>query len=372
MRSTVFAIFLSAVAAWSQPATFAPTAHSLALPRNCPDTSGSGTAQSCATSPTFTPTAGDEIIYTTTTGNTGALTIAVNGGAAASVMKWGGSATLASGDIAANKPIKMTFDAAGNWDADDIANAPSGGAAFNPFDFTSDTIKETFPGLNTTSGQIGTHGWQATSGSGASILKIAGVAGHPGIIGLSSGGTNGGNQKIVLGDIGGGKNYYPRLDNVTNWEFQWIFQLNTATTSELARVGLTDVNGTVTGTDNALYVEYDPANGRSCSAADWCFIACAGSSCAYYDTGIAAGTGNWVKLRIRSTSSAVALFSIASDTGSGMSSFGAEVTAGTGQSMSKALPTTGLSPWAYVINSTAADRELWLDDFVGRMAGLTK
>ena len=108
--------------------TTAPaTSHNLSAPLLCADSSGSGTVQSCTTSPTFVAAAGDTIIYTTTTANTGALTIAVNGGAAAAVNKWGGSAALVSGDITANKPFKMVFDAAGHWDVDDIGNAPTGG-----------------------------------------------------------------------------------------------------------------------------------------------------------------------------------------------------------------------------------------------------
>jgi len=96
----------------------------------CADVSGSGTAQSCNTAVTFNPSKGDMIIYTTTTANTGALTVTVNsgsGGTASGVYKWGGSAAVVSGDITANKPFKLIYDAAGHWDTDDIGNAPSGG-----------------------------------------------------------------------------------------------------------------------------------------------------------------------------------------------------------------------------------------------------
>jgi hypothetical protein len=100
------------------------------IPITCSDTSGSGTAQSCTTTPSFTPTAGNCITYLTTTANSGtALTINVNSSAADSVAKWAGSATtLAAGDIPANKPVPMCFDAAGNWDVMTIGNAPSGGS----------------------------------------------------------------------------------------------------------------------------------------------------------------------------------------------------------------------------------------------------
>lgn len=103
----------------------AATAHGVAGPRNCNDTSGSGTAQSCSTTPTFTPGAGDEIIYQTTTQNTGDVTVAVNGAAAAHVRKWQGASVLAAGDLKANVPTPMTFDGT-FWEISTIGNAPAG------------------------------------------------------------------------------------------------------------------------------------------------------------------------------------------------------------------------------------------------------
>jgi hypothetical protein len=95
-------------------------------PLSCPDSSGSGTAQSCTTTPTFTPTKGSAILYTTTTANTGALTINVDASSAAGVYKWAGSTAVVSGDIPANVPLLMTYDGAGHWDVADIGNAPGG------------------------------------------------------------------------------------------------------------------------------------------------------------------------------------------------------------------------------------------------------
>jgi hypothetical protein len=111
------------------------------IPVTCSDTSGSSTAQSCTTTPSFTPTAGNCITYLTTTANTGtALTINVNSSAAGSVAKWAGSTTtLVAGDIPANKPIPMCFDAAGQWDVMTIGNAPSGGGLSPLFDTTNPT-----------------------------------------------------------------------------------------------------------------------------------------------------------------------------------------------------------------------------------------
>lgn len=103
------------------------TPSSLTAIPTCGDTSGSGTAQSCTTSPTFTPAAGSVIIYTTTTSNSGTgLTVNVNSLGAKSVAKWQTTTTLAAGDIKANTQILMTYDGT-NWEASTIGNAPSGG-----------------------------------------------------------------------------------------------------------------------------------------------------------------------------------------------------------------------------------------------------
>jgi hypothetical protein len=124
----------------------AATGHAVAAVRMCADSSGSATAQSCTTSPSFTPSTGDELIYTTTTANTGALTVNVNSTSAYGVYKWGGAAAVVSGDIPANKPIRMTFDGANHWDVDDIGNAPSGSGLNDPG--ANGLIKRT--ALNTT------------------------------------------------------------------------------------------------------------------------------------------------------------------------------------------------------------------------------
>lgn len=108
----------------SQP--IATTAHGLKTPLACSDSSGSGTTQVCTTSPTFVPAAGDTIIYTTTTQNSGALTINVNSSSAIAAKKWQGTA-LASGDLKANVPMLMTYDGT-NWELYTVGNAPAGGS----------------------------------------------------------------------------------------------------------------------------------------------------------------------------------------------------------------------------------------------------
>lgn len=98
------------------------------IPQQCKDTSGSATTQVCSTILTLGPVKGDEIIYSTTTTNTGDLTVNVDGTGAAHIKKWSGSATLAAGDIVANTPVELIFDGAGFWEVQTIGNAPGAGS----------------------------------------------------------------------------------------------------------------------------------------------------------------------------------------------------------------------------------------------------
>jgi len=106
----------------------ADTSHNIVTPLICLDSSGSGTAQSCSTSPTFTPAAGDIIIYKTTTANTGSVTVNVNASSAATIKKWQGTANLAANDLQAGIYNLIVFDGT-NWEIPTIGNAPSGGGS---------------------------------------------------------------------------------------------------------------------------------------------------------------------------------------------------------------------------------------------------
>lgn len=129
MTETISAVDLSSADATGLlAAARVPSAHVLQGPLLCLDSSGSGTAQSCTTSPSFTPAAGDTIIYKTTTANTGSLTINVNSSSAVTAKKWQGTANLASGDLKAGIYMLVTYDGT-NWEFYTIGNAPSGGGS---------------------------------------------------------------------------------------------------------------------------------------------------------------------------------------------------------------------------------------------------
>lgn len=88
------------------------TLHNVSLTLACNDTSGSATAQSCSSVGTPTIVANDELIYSTTTTNTGSLTTAVNGGSAITWKKWssGSLVNLVANDIKASEPTVGLYD----------------------------------------------------------------------------------------------------------------------------------------------------------------------------------------------------------------------------------------------------------------------
>ena len=127
--------------------------HTMATALKCADSSGSGTAQSCNTDPIFTPVARDWIIYTTTTANTGDVTVNVNSLGAKHIKKWLGSVTLASGDLPANIPVPLYYDGTA-WEIGSIGNAPSGGG-----------------GISTITGPSSLLGWGVSGGTATATLQ---------------------------------------------------------------------------------------------------------------------------------------------------------------------------------------------------------
>ena len=100
----------NALATNSSGQAVAGTSHNLSVPANCAAASASGTAYTCTSAPTFTPVAGDHIQFKADVANTGAATLAVNGAAAATIKKWGGSGNLIANDLLAGHWISATFD----------------------------------------------------------------------------------------------------------------------------------------------------------------------------------------------------------------------------------------------------------------------
>jgi hypothetical protein len=93
------------------------------IPLTCADTSGSGTAQVCSTTLLLAPTKYDSILYSTTTTNTGDVTLNVDSTGAAHIKKWSNNAVLAAGDLVANIPVLLVYDGVA-WELGVIGNPP--------------------------------------------------------------------------------------------------------------------------------------------------------------------------------------------------------------------------------------------------------
>jgi hypothetical protein len=146
----------------------AASSHDMSLPFLCLDSSGSGTVQSCTTSPSNSPSPGDTIIYKTTTTNTGDLTINVNGGGAVHARKWQANSILAAGDLQAGVYQLATYDGT-YWEFYTIGNPPTAG--------TVTSIATTSPitgGTITTSGTVACPTCVVASSPGAGVAHFAG------------------------------------------------------------------------------------------------------------------------------------------------------------------------------------------------------
>jgi hypothetical protein len=126
----------------------AATSHNHSAIANCIAASGSGTAYTCSTAPSFTPASGDHIQFKADVANTGAATLAVNGATAASIYKWGNSATLVANDLLAGHWISATYDGS-HWQLE----GQLGNANATQVNGTAPPVSATLLGTNS-SGQL--------------------------------------------------------------------------------------------------------------------------------------------------------------------------------------------------------------------------
>lgn len=99
---------------WVIAGTTVLTGHGVAAPLRCVDASGSTTAYTCTTSPSFTPGDDDIIVLDVGLANTGAATLVVNGQAGTpAINKYQGVALVAN-DLIAGSDIMMVFNGT-NW-----------------------------------------------------------------------------------------------------------------------------------------------------------------------------------------------------------------------------------------------------------------
>jgi hypothetical protein len=105
----------------------ASTGHNISVPLDCSAASGSGTAYTCSTVPTFAPADGDAILFEADVANTGAATLNVNSSSAAPIKKQGGGTALVANDMLAGQDVFLIFDGT-NWQMQgQVGNAAGGG-----------------------------------------------------------------------------------------------------------------------------------------------------------------------------------------------------------------------------------------------------
>jgi hypothetical protein len=91
--------------------------HDMSAPLACSAASASGTAYACSTSPTFTPAAGDTLIFLPDIANTASATLSVNGQSAKPLKKQAGAAGLVANDLLASPaPYLLIYDGV-NWES---------------------------------------------------------------------------------------------------------------------------------------------------------------------------------------------------------------------------------------------------------------
>jgi hypothetical protein len=165
----------------------AANAEQIEKPLACADSSGSPTAQSCSTTPSFSPDANDCIIYTTTTANTGDLTVNVNSLGAAHFRKWLGAATLVAGDMPANRQVVACYDGT-DWEVMTIGNAPGALATqgFPAAGIVTSTGSALGSESTVTAGQFPALTGDLTTPGGSLATTLATVNSSPGSCGSAS------------------------------------------------------------------------------------------------------------------------------------------------------------------------------------------
>jgi len=324
--------------------TCAASAHGIATALSCADASGSGTAQTCTTSPTFTPAAKDCINYTPGTTNTGALTLNVNSSSAAPVQKWLGTA-LASGDMVSGKTVTACYDGT-NWQVMTIGNAPSGGGGTttwicDPTNYVC--MYDDFLSFNPASSDgtifsTGQLSWRlGLSGGGGTSFAID--SGAYGSIHLNTGSSSGNGDEINVSGTGtpGDVPY-----NATTFDARIRFALQ-QTTSISVLLGFDDHTTIGEQHSNYIGIAYDTSQSDT------------GFKCAVKKSGSATRSSvsgtvdtNYHTARIRSTSAGTILCSI---------------DGGTETSVNTNVPTANLVPGLSVRTQTSGIRSLNLDYF---------
>jgi hypothetical protein len=196
----------------------------------------------------------------------------------------------------------------------------SGTVDFTPLDSSvMNAVEEFLPGKNT-NGLIGNLNWDVvTLGTTCGNYMSKGIANHPGIFLLNSGGTAGDGCSLTLSDSPDGAVY--SLANLgtggawSYWEAQAILQTDAnGVASARYLMGFSDnQSGYHAANGNEIAVRYDPAGG-GCplneSTTNWIYEVIVAGTKTCLNSGLAVAANTWYHMRIYSTAQGTIQFQI--------------------------------------------------------------
>lgn len=202
---------------------------------------------------------------------------------------------------------------------------------------------EFLTGLQNTTGRLGELGWVYSNFTAMQALSA--VAGHPGIIVATSSASIGQVNHMSWRKTTGGFEFFPNEVD----ELYWVFRQAATGNDADQRIGLhRDASGT---SSDGLYLE------KLAADTNWQFVGRASGSQNRQDTGIAANTTNWMKVRLRRET----------DT-----DWRCSINGGSEVAVTANIPTNSLGPFLQLVPTTANARALHVDFFSLRLKALSR
>ncbi len=359
------------------------TSHNLTAPLVCAGLANSGTAETCTTSPTFTPQPGDKVLFKMgTVAVSGAFTVNVNGAGPKPVTKQGGGTPLVTNDILAGQYVELVFDGNNNWQMQgQTGNAAAGGGSTPRFDqlLSGDGVVTGMPIVAAvgweefywsiqSSGYIGQYGWGANCPSGSVTAITSSNSGlytnHPGLYKIVTGATAS-YCEIALGSPSGGVDVFPNLPAQAGWHLVWILLTDSATVDSNTVIRAGEFPTAASSDLLHLSETFDFSSGNAVPG-DWYLKSCdnSGTACNSADTGVTVTAGHSYKLHMWSDVAGAIKGAISVDGGAYSSTVSVATKSNTAN--------WSRVPAFYVGTTTTASRDIYVDAFGWVIPGLAR